>query len=450
MKDLKFFETENEYINEKESFEYPQVSFTNDNGKVWVKEEDNYILAVYDFSLGYDNNLFFGNPYDNDSLNLEWIINGEIVEEDENGKVTYKFHVDKTLESISLKYVFAFDYGGTAYGVSSVPIIHMDFSHLKTKINDLYRMPTYLTSVTFGDNFDTSLITSLEGLFCCCSRLTSLDLSMFDTSNVTSMYYMFDRCYSLTSLNLSGWDTSNVTNMSCMFINCSSLTSMTQVIGFENFDTSNVTSIGSMFSGCTSLTSLDLSDFDTSNVIGMNYMFSNCSSLTSIEFGDKFDTSNVTDMRSMFQNCKSLASIEFGDNFNTSNVTSMGSMFYNCSGLTSLDLSSFNTSAVTSMIEMFNGCSGLTSLNVSNFDTSKVTNMRKMFNGCSGLTSITFGDKSYVSKVSLYNDMFINVPSACILTLCSNTQESWDYLLSKSDVKFNSTVNYKTCEEPNE
>jgi hypothetical protein len=50
----------------------------------------------------------------------------------------------------------------------------------------------------------------------------------------------------------------------------------------------------------------------------------------------------------------------------------------------------------------------------------------------------------------LYNDMFINVPSACILTLCSNTQESWDYLLSKSDVKFNSTVNYKTCEEPNE
>ena len=446
MEKLRKFNTEEEFLNIKNSLEYPQVSLTQDNGKVWVKEEDNYILAVYDFSLnGYNYNLFFGNPYDNDDLNLEWIINDEIVDEDENGKVTYKFHVDKTLESISLKYVFAFDYGGTAYGVSSVPIIHMDFSHLKTKINDLYRMPTHLTSVTFGNKFDTSLITSLEGLFCCCSELTSLDLSMFDTSNVTNMYYMFDRCYSLTSLNLSGWDTSNVIDMTYMFNECSKLTSMTQVIGFENFDTSNVTSMGAMFSGCTSLTSLDLSDLDTSNVIGMNYMFSNCSSLTSIEFGDKFDTSNVTSMSSMFQNCKSLASIEFGDKFDTSNVTDMRNMFYNCSSLTSLDLSSFNTSAVTSMFEMFNNCNKLPSLNVSNFDTSKVTDMRKMFNGCSGLTSITFGDKSYVSKVSSYNDMFTNVPSACILTLCSNTQTSWDALLSQSKVYFNGTKQYIDC-----
>ena len=41
MKYLQWFETEEQYLNEKESLEYPQVSLTQDNGKVWVWGEDN-------------------------------------------------------------------------------------------------------------------------------------------------------------------------------------------------------------------------------------------------------------------------------------------------------------------------------------------------------------------------------------------------------------------------
>ena len=45
MEKLRKFETEEQYLNEKESLEYPQVSLTQDNGKVWIKE--NNIIKFY-------------------------------------------------------------------------------------------------------------------------------------------------------------------------------------------------------------------------------------------------------------------------------------------------------------------------------------------------------------------------------------------------------------------
>ena len=169
---------------------------------------------------------------------------------------------------------------------------------------------------------------------------------------------------------------------------------------------------------------------DTSNVIYMNNMFYYCSGLTSIEFGDNFDTSNVTGMYGMFYKCSGLTSIDFGDNFDTSNVNNMSSMFYYCTSLTELNLSNFDTSAVTNMSNMFYNCSKLTFLDLSSFDTSKVTNMYYMFRDCSKLISITFGYKANVSKVTSYSYIFYNVPSTCTLTLCENTRNSWNKLIS--------------------
>ena len=59
-----------------------------------------------------------------------------------------------------------------------------------------------LTSADFT-GFNTSNVTTMEGMFHYADQLSSLDLSMFDTSKVTSMALMFWDTSSLTSVNLS-------------------------------------------------------------------------------------------------------------------------------------------------------------------------------------------------------------------------------------------------------
>ena len=318
--------------------------------------------------------------------------------------------------------------------VTSIDLSNMDTSGM-TSMANMFSDNVSLTSITFGDNFNTSNVKSMTSMFYGCNNLASLDLSNFDTSKVTNMWYMFRdcknlasldlsnfdtskvtdmqymfyNCNSLINLNLSNFNTSNVTNMYNMFYNCSSLTSL----DLSSFNTSKVTTMNSMFFGCSSLTSLDVSGFDTSKVTNMLYMFRDCKNLASLELSN-FDTSNVTDMSSMFYNCSSLVNIDLS-NFDTSNVTqySMRSMFYNCSSLTSLDVSSFDTSKVTMMDKMFSGCSSLTSLDLSNFDTSKVTNMYEMFYDCSSLTNLNLSSFTFTKNVSVY----------CMFSHCSKLEK---------------------------
>ena len=338
---------------------------------------------------------------------------------------------------------------------------------------------TNVTSINFGNNFDTSRTTNMSSMFQKCTSLTSLDLSNFDTSKVTSMSSMFDgctgltsiafgdgwshstatsnnmlqmfmNCNSLTSLDLSDFDTHNVTSMQSMFSSCSSLTGITfgdgwshstatnnsmqamfggcnslSNIDLSDLDTSNVTKMASMFINCTSLTSLNLSNFDTSKVTSMQSMFNSCSSLTGITFGDGWSHSTAASntMNGMFSGCSSLTSLDLSD-FDTNNVTSMANMFQNCSGLTSITFGtgwSHSTATSNNMAYMFLGCTSLTSLNLSTFDTNNVTSMSNMFYNCSGLTSITFGDGWSHSTATSNNMsyMFVNCSSLISLDLSS-------------------------------
>ena len=169
-------------------------------------------------------------------------------------------------------------------------------------------------------------------------NITSIDFGEnFNTANVTDMSYMFSGCYNLTSLNLS------------------------------NFNTANVRDMDGMFWGCTSLTGLDLSNFNTENVIYMGFMFDSCISLTSLNLSS-FNTSNVTNMSYMFYKCSSLTSLNLS-NFNTANVKYMQYMFCNCSRLTSLNLYNFDMSGLTSydwgasaLTGKYRMCSGLASI----------------------------------------------------------------------------------------
>ena len=329
--------------------------------------------------------------------------------------------------------------------VTSIDLSNMDTSGM-TSMKDMFRKDTSLTNITFGDNFNTANVTSMNGVFWDCNSLTSIDLSNFNTSNATDMNNMFAGCSSLTALDLSNFDTSNVTSMGNpygygyggMFGGCKSLTSLdlsnfdtSKVkqmsnmfdgcsnltnLNLANFNTSNVTSMANMFRECSKLTSLDLSNFDTSKVINMGGMFYDCSSLTGLDLSN-FDTSKVTDMGGMFNGCKNLTNLDLSS-FNTSNVTSMQIMFAGCKNLTSLDLSSFNTSNVTFINRMFEQCSSLTSLDLSSFDTSKVTNMSMLFNGCGSLASLDLSSFD-TSKVTIMNVMFNGCGSLTSLDLSS-------------------------------
>ena len=324
---------------------YSNSSTANGGIAFWNKNKKKYIRTI-----AFDNNLS-NLPSECTEENLCW----DISYSKSQKKKVYGYLIDSGLtieETDSSTSTTVNKPLYNLYIVSDAPIF------APTSCMSMFMHFDNLISIDFNNNFNTSKVTDMNGMFSSCKSLTILDLSNFNTSKVTNMNYMFEECSSLTSLDLSSFNTSKVTNIQKMFYNCKSLATL----DLSSFNTSKVTSMFGMFSRCLSLTSLDVSSFNTSKV------------------------TSTWGMRSMFQECSSLTTLDLSS-FNTSKVTSMDAMFSGCSSLTTLDLSSFNTSKVTSMWTMFMDCSSLTSLDLSNFNTSTVTNMQRMFNGCKSLTT---------------------------------------------------------------
>ena len=118
--------------------------------------------------------------------------------------------------------------------------------------------------------------------------------------------------------------------------------------------------------------------------------------------------------------------------WDTSNVTNMQGMFAGQTSLSSVDLSSFNTSNVTDMSSMFWWNRQLTTLDLSNFDTRNVTNMSSMFYLCRRLTNLDISGFDF-SKVAYSNNMFLDVPSNCLITV--KDQAAKNFVLSvRSDL----------------
>ena len=298
------------------------------------------------------------------------------------------------------------DSDGTTWRVSTAAIMmnaNQDCSNMF-----YYRM--HLTSIDFGEGFNTSNVTNMSSLFGGCSSLTNLDVSHFNTSSVTNMSGMFSNCRGLTSLDVSHFNTSSVTNMSGMFSSCLGLTSL----DVSHFNTSSVTNMSGMFSSCLGLTSLDVSNFNTSSVTSMSYMFSRCSILSSLDLSN-FNTSNVTNMGEMFAYCSNLTGLDLSS-FNTSNVTNMFSFFAHCRSLRHLDVSFFNTENVRGMSSMFEGCQNLTSIDVSYFNTENVSSMTSMFKGCQTLTSLDLSNFNTSNVISM-DSMFSSCTELTIINL---------------------------------
>ena len=77
-------------------------------------------------------------------------------------------------------------------------------------------------SVTF-DNFDTSEVTSMTGMFYQCTGLEKLDLSSFDTTSLKHISNMFDGCSGLLSLDLSSFQLASCTSFDAVLNGCEAL-----------------------------------------------------------------------------------------------------------------------------------------------------------------------------------------------------------------------------------
>lgn len=97
--------------------------------------------------------------------------------------------------------------------------------------------------------FDTTGITTMEGMFSTCSNLVKLDLSNFNTESVENMRYMFEDCSNLFLLDVSSFSTENVVNMEGMFFECDSL----EFLDLTSFNTASIESLYRMFYNCNSL-----------------------------------------------------------------------------------------------------------------------------------------------------------------------------------------------------
>lgn len=178
-----------------------------------------------------------------------------------------------------------------------------------------------LTSIDLS-NVNTSSATNMSYMFRDCSSLTELDLSDFSTGKVTTMSGMFKSAGKLSSITYGeGWDTSKVTDFSIMFFSCKGFTTMP----IANFNTSSGTNFYDMFNGC-AITSIDVSHFDVSKAENLAEFFRFCTKLTTVDISS-WDTSSCTNMSEMFYTCYNLETIYVGSGWDTSKVTSSRDMF---------------------------------------------------------------------------------------------------------------------------
>ena len=269
-----------------------------------------------------------------------------------------------------------------------------------------------LDSIKGFSNINTSKITRLSYLFCCCKITSIPDISKWDTSNVESIDHMFLHCFNLKSLpDISKWNTSNIKYFTNLFSDCKNLEYIPDI---SKWDTNNLQDMKGLFAACSSLKSLpDISKWKTTKIKSFHYLFYSCSKLVDLPDISKWDTSNITDMSNLFENCTSLEFLPDISGWNTSKVTNMNRMFYNCKSLLFLpDISKWNTSNVQDMNSMFFFCANLFELpDISKWDITNVQNKSNMFFNCN--KNLNIPEKFKLNPISnlfgIYSDGFKSI-----------------------------------------
>lgn len=215
MKNIRLFDTETDYNDEKESIPTPSVTLVEEPRQV-----------IYD-PLKSEPNLVGKFADDSTEPNWYWYPNYDSTSSSPGISDRVVISVDPITKEFSKEY--------------PTSMTRCEFTFSQTLLERLDKFP------------DTSSVTRMLGMFNRCASLTSVNLDSFNTSNVIDMNGMFFGCSNLTTLDLSNFDTSNVTSMNAMFSGCSKL----ENLNLRNFDASKLTDmskLSQMFYECDSLT----------------------------------------------------------------------------------------------------------------------------------------------------------------------------------------------------
>lgn len=99
----------------------------------------------------------------------------------------------------------------------SLDLSGFDTSSL-TMMYNLFHTCSSLQSITFGEKWDVDAVDDMSYVFYKCATLKEIDISSWNTAAATNMGRMFGECTALTSIKFGdGWNTSNVTTMTQMF-----------------------------------------------------------------------------------------------------------------------------------------------------------------------------------------------------------------------------------------
>lgn len=277
--------------------------------------------------------------------------------------------------------------------LQSIDISQFD-SSLLTGLEGMFENTTALTDINFGDNFQTSNVTNFRDMFSKAKSLTELDLHTWDVSSFNmDLRKVFNGCSSLTSLSLDGWDLSHTTGADDWLAGTNSLQTFSMkggklpsnsrylfqdlkatTINLNNLDTSKVTNMYMMFARAAGAIELDLHTWDVSNVQNMYQMF----------IGSKFTGINIS-------------------GWQTTSLTNMASIFNGCTNLVNIDLSNIDTSKVQDMQGAFMNVP-IATLDISAWNTSKNTSVRTMFSGMTNAETIYVGDGWSTALITGEND----------------------------------------------
>ena len=133
-------------------------------------------------------------------------------------------------------------------------IEYLKFTNKVTTMLDMFYMCSSLTHIYGANDWNTSNVQTIRGIFGHCNSLKELNAKSWNIRLADSACWLFENCYALEYLDISNWNTSKVTGMGHMFRNCHSLTT----VDVSNWNTEEVTQMDSMFFGCSKIEALDV------------------------------------------------------------------------------------------------------------------------------------------------------------------------------------------------
>ena len=165
---------------------------------------------------------------------------------------------------------------------STLNNINENLANIQVNYTNLYGMfynCSSLLSVNGIKDFDKERISNIGVIFYGCASLNSIpDISNWNTNNAIDFNGIFSGCKSLTTLpDISKWNINKAVKINNIFSHCSSLNSLPDI---SKWNTNNAINFSEIFYDCSSLISLpDISKWNTNNLIDYSKICDVCLSL---------------------------------------------------------------------------------------------------------------------------------------------------------------------------